>query len=95
MSASDARADQPEVEDLLPLVLHEAGHAVSAVVLAFDLRSVELMNDESSTDLAGYIGLSGETASSASDVDPTDPDSTNKHRSAVVAMAGPEARRLK
>lgn len=82
----------PEHEQL---VLHEAGHAVVAVALGFELRSVVLRGEESSTFLHIVDGWIGETNSTAADVTSRHPDMTLKYRSAIVAMAGREGRRLK
>jgi hypothetical protein len=79
--------------------LHEAGHAVAAVVLCFDPQSLTI---ERFGDFAASLGSCsrsdeddgwiGSMVSGASAVTPQDPDHDRRHRSAVVAVAGPEAR---
>ena len=76
-------------DDGLDLTLHEAGHATAAVALGFAFRSIAIRGAES-----GVVGWAGETNSSAADIGPEHPDGHVRRRSAVVAMAGREGRRL-
>jgi hypothetical protein len=76
---------------------HEAGHAVAVVEGRFDLISVRVSVVEGSA--CGLPSVpwipSGETLSSACDVKPDGGDNSRRPAAALVAMAGPAARRLK
>jgi len=88
-------SEPAEDEELIGLAMHEAGHAIVADALGFDVRSIELRGEESSTFLNAVVGCSGETESGASDVTPDTDDIVLRAHSAAVAMAGREARRLR
>lgn len=85
--------DDPEAAAYV--ALHEAGHAVAAVVLGFEVRSILIEGPESSGPGHRIYGVVGETNSSASDVSTSEPDADLRRRCAVVGMAGRAARRLK
>jgi hypothetical protein len=63
--------------------------------LGFTVRALRLKGEESGGFLHVVIGFVGETESTASDVTAADADPGLKRRSAVVALAGREGRRLK
>jgi hypothetical protein len=73
------------------LAWHEAGHAVAAVLCGFQVHTVEIEDESSSSFLCAVIGIVGETHSTASSVTANSPRA-ERHRSAVVAMAGRAAR---
>ena len=69
------------------LTLHEAGHAVTAVVLRFAVRYVAIRANR-------YAEWEGETNATSAEVR-ADHDADSRWRAAIVALAGREARRLK
>jgi hypothetical protein len=84
------------------LALHEAGHAVAAVALGFDLGTVSLSIGDARLIAGELVTLplgdiiwwpEGEVVSNASAVRPTNGNAEQCRRAAVVALAGREASR--
>jgi hypothetical protein len=92
---TSAALPRPAAEMAHQLALHEAGHAVAAVALGFELRTLSLTVGE------GYLlGLpevpwlpEGDADTSACTVLPTNGTPDRCRQAAIVAVAGREARR--